>query len=211
MDYSSDIAFTDRVKSIQSRKGSRFLYSRMEENGSWATEITPMLANYIAQQRSVFFATANEEGQPYIQHRGGQPGFIKVLDNKTLGFVDYKGNQQFISQGNLADNAKAFLFLIDYQNQSRIKIWGEAKVIEEDADLMDKLLKGTETNLIRPEQVITFRILAWDRNCPQHIPQRFEGDDVRAALHEKEERIQELETQLEALQDKNSLAGYRGT
>lgn len=202
MDYSSDIAFTDRVKSIQSRKGSRFLYSRMEENGSWATEITPMLANYIAQQRSVFFATANIDGQPYIQHRGGQPGFIKVLDNKTLGFVDYKGNQQFISQGNLADNAKAFLFLIDYQNKTRIKIWGEAKVIEDDPDLMEKLLKGTETSMVRPEQVITFTIHAWDRNCPQHIPQRFEANDVRAALHEKEERIKELEAQLEDLQGK---------
>src|SRR5262249_39808587 len=133
--YSSDIAFTPSVKAVQARKGSRDAYARMEERGSWKTEITPDLAEFIAAQTSVFFATANRDGQPYIQHRGGPPGFLRVLDDHTIAFADYKGNRQFITQGNLADNPKAYLFLIDYAQRRRVKIWGTASVVEGDAAL----------------------------------------------------------------------------
>ena len=133
--YSSDVAFTPSVKSVQVRKGSRGGYSKMEERGSWQTVITPDLAAFIEAQTSIFFATANLEGQPYIQHRGGPPGFLKVLDETTIGFADFAGNRQYITLGNLTDNPKAYLFLIDYAHRRRIKIWGEARVVEGDEAL----------------------------------------------------------------------------
>ena len=138
--YASDVAFTPSVKAVQSRKGSRRAYQRMEEGGSWQTRITPDLARFVAAQTSVFLATANAHGQPYIQHRGGPPGFLRVLDDKTIGFIDFVGNKQFITQGNLADNPKAHLFLIDYAQRQRIKIWGEARVVEDDAELLANLM-----------------------------------------------------------------------
>ena len=196
-EYSSDIAFTPTVKAIQTRKGSRAGYARMEEGGSWQTTITPDLAEFIAAQTSIFFSTASADGQPYIQHRGGPAGFLHVLDDKTIGFADFIGNRQFISQGNLSENPKAFLFLIDYAHRRRIKIWGEAKVVEGDAELMGALMP--ENYKARPEQVILFKVSAWDMNCPQHIPQRFEAADVAAALAEKDKKIGELEAELAGL------------
>ena len=195
--YSSDVAFTPAVKAVQSRKGSRRGYARMEEGGSWETAITPELAAFIAEQTSVFFATANKEGQPYIQHRGSPKGFLRVLDGKTIGFTDFAGNRQYISQGNLAENPKAHLFLIDYAHRRRIKIWGEARVVEGDAALMAKL--RPEHYKARPEQVILFTVSAWDANCPQHIPQRFEAADVAAVLAERDARIAALEAEIERL------------
>ena len=118
--YSSDVAFTPSVKAVQARKGSRDHYLRMEQNGSWATGITPDLGSFIEAQTSVFFATVNAAGQPYVQHRGGPPGFLRVIDEHTLGFVDYAGNRQYITLGNLADNPKTFLFLIDYAHRHRV-------------------------------------------------------------------------------------------
>jgi hypothetical protein len=197
--FASDVAFTPSVKAIQTRKGSRHGYARMEERGSWQTRITPDLAAFIAAQTSVFLATANREGQPYIQHRGGPPGFLRVLDDRTLGFVDYTGNRQFITQGNLVDNAKAHLFLIDYARQRRVKIWGEARVIEGDAEMIARLMPDGST--ARPEQVIVFTVAAWDANCPQHIPQRFEAADVAAALAERDTRIRALEAEVERLRE----------
>jgi predicted pyridoxine 5'-phosphate oxidase superfamily flavin-nucleotide-binding protein len=189
--YSSDVAFTPTVKAIQACKGSRRAYHRMEKGGSWETRITPELAEFIAKQRSIFFATANQEGQPYVQHRGGPPGFLRVIDDTNLGFVDFVGNRQYITQGNLQENAKAQLFLIDYGLRKRVKIWGTARITEGDAALTATLMpKGYSA---RPEQVILFSISAWDANCPQHIPQRFEADDVAAALAERDERIKVLE------------------
>ena len=195
--YPSDVAFTPSVKALQARKGSRHAYRRMEERGSWQTRITPDLASFIAAQTSIFIATANGEGQPYIQHRGGPPGFLRVLDDRTIAFADFAGNRQYITQGNLADNPKAHMFLIDYANRRRIKIWGEARVVEGDAALMAMLmLDGYKA---RPEQAILFTISAWDSNCPQHIPQRFEAADVAAALAERDERIAALEAELDRL------------
>ncbi len=197
--YSSDVAFTPSVKAMQTRKGSRNAYGRMEERGAWQTRITPELADFIAAQTSIFFATANVEGQPYIQHRGGPPGFLQVLDEKTIGFADFSGNRQYITQGNLADNPKAHLFLIDYAHRKRIKIWGEARVVEGDAELTAKLMP--EGYKARPEQAILFTVSAWDANCPQHIPQRFEAADVSAALAARDQRIEALEAEIKRLRD----------
>jgi len=191
--YASDVAFSASVKALQERKGSRKAYARMEEDGSWATTITPDLAEFIAAQSSVFLATANAEGQPYIQHRGGPPGFLRVLDDRTVAFVDYAGNRQFITTGNLLDNPKAYLFLIDYARRQRIKIWGTARAVEGDAKLTTELMP--ENYKARPEQVVLFTVSAWDSNCPQHIPQRFGAADVAAALAERDRRIERLETE----------------
>lgn len=195
--FTSDVAFTPAVKAIQARKGSRRGYERMEQGGSWSSEISPELASFIAAQTSVFLATANADGQPYIQHRGGPAGFLRVLDEKTIGFADYSGNRQYISSGNLAENPKAHLFLIDYAHKQRIKIWGEAKVIEGDEALLAKLMP--EGYRAKPEQVFLFTVTAWDANCPQHIPQRFEAADVAAALKEKDDKIAALEAEVARL------------
>lgn len=191
----SDIAFTPSVKAIQVRKGSRDAYRRMEEKNGWQNEITDELAAFIAEQRSFFMATVSSEGAPYIQHRGGPPGFLRVIGPTTLAFVDFRGNRQYISQGNLTDNPKAHLFLIDYTRRRRIKIWGEARVVEDQPELLDKLVPGDYKG--RPEQVIVFEVSAWDVNCPQHIPVRFDAEDVDRALAERDARIAELEAKLE--------------
>ena len=194
MNYSSDVAFTPAVKAVQKRKGSRANYARLEEAGSWKTHITPDLKIFIEGQTSVFLATANAQGQPYIQHRGGPPGFLRVLDEATLGFVDFVGNRQYITLGNLAENPKAHLFLIDYAHRKRVKLWGEARVIEDDPLLTTRLMPGDYK--ARPSQVILFKLLAWDANCPQHIPQRFDAADVATVLAERDRRIAELEAEL---------------
>ncbi|MBI3707187.1 MAG: pyridoxamine 5'-phosphate oxidase family protein [Proteobacteria bacterium] len=192
--YASDVAFTSTVKAIQTRKGSRDSYKRMEESRGWQTEITSDLVAFVSAQTSVFLATANAEGQPYIQHRGGPPGFIRMLDSRTLGFADFRGNRQYITLGNLAENPKAFLFLIDYVHQRRIKIWGEARVVEDDPALLRTLMP--EGYKAVPEQAILFKVSAWDMNCPQHIPQRFEAADVAAALDTRDRKIAALEAEL---------------
>jgi predicted pyridoxine 5'-phosphate oxidase superfamily flavin-nucleotide-binding protein len=196
-EYSSDVAFTPTVKAVQARKGSRASYGRLEEKGAWQSRITPELADFIQSQTSVFLATANAEGQPYIQHRGGSAGFLRVLDAKTIGFADFAGNRQYITQGNLADNPKAHLFLIDYAHKQRLKIWGEARVVENDDALTAQLMP--QGYRARPEQVILFTVSAWDANCPQHIPQRFEAADVAAALAERDSRIEALQAEIKRL------------
>lgn len=193
----SDIAFTPTVKAVQARKGSRHAYARTEERGGWESRITADLRSEIEAQISVMLATANADGQPYVQHRGGPPGFLRVLDAHTLAFADFAGNRQYITQGNLAENPRAFLFLMDYAHRRRIKIWGRARVVEGDAELMAKLMPAGYA--ARPEQVIVFDVEAWDVNCPKHIPQRFEAADVLAAIKARDERIAELEQQLAAL------------
>lgn len=201
MTYPSDVAFTPAVKAIQSRKGSRDAYARMETSRGWQTEVTEDLAGFIAEQRSVFLGSVSSDGAPYIQHRGGPPGFIKVIGPTTLAFVDFKGNRQFISQGNFEENPKAHLFLIDYANKRRVKIWGEARVVEGDDALVEQLMP--EGYKARPEQVIVFEISAWDINCPQHIPQRFEAEDVAEAIETRDARIAELEAEVARLKAAN--------
>jgi predicted pyridoxine 5'-phosphate oxidase superfamily flavin-nucleotide-binding protein len=194
---SSDVAFTPSVKAVQTRKGSRAAYAAVEGRGAWRTRITPELAQFIEAQTSIFLATANAEGHPYIQHRGGPAGFLRVLDDKTIGFADFAGNRQYITQGNLADNPKAHLFLIDYAQRKRVKIWGEARVVEGDGELVARLMPNGYK--ARPEQVILFTVSAWDANCPQHIPQRFEATDVAAALAERDRHIETLQAEIERL------------
>jgi len=195
--YSSDVAFTPAVKEIQTREGSRNAYARVEENGGWRTEIDENLSAFLADANSLYFATASASGQPYIQHRGGPKGFIKILDKNTLAFADYSGNRQYITQGNLSENPKANIFLMDYAHRRRVKIWGEARVVDDDPALLKSLMpQGYKA---RPEQVILFKIAAWDTNCPQHIPQKFDAADVAAALASRDARIAELEAELAAL------------
>jgi hypothetical protein len=196
--YTSDIAFTPAVKAVQSRKGSRSGYAHMEAASGWQSVTTPDLGGLIAAQTSVFLGTASADGQPYIQHRGGPAGFLHVLDERTIAFVDFTGNRQFITQGNLSENPKAHLFLLDYARAQRIKIWGTAKVVEGEAGMMAKLMP--EGYRARPEQVILFTVEAWDANCPQHIPQRFEAADVAAAIETRDKRIAELEERVRQLE-----------
>ena len=193
----SDVAFTPTVKAIQSRKGSRGAYARMESQGGWATAITEELAAFIEAQTSIFLATANAQGQPYIQHRGGPPGFLQVLDEHTIGFADFNGNRQYISSGNLAENPKAHLFLIDYSTRQRIKLWGTARVVEDDKTLIARLMPANYR--AKSEQAILFTVAAWDANCPQHIPQRLEAGDVAKALQSRDRRIAELEAEISRL------------
>lgn len=195
--FPSDVAFTPKVKEIQSRRGSREAYARMEQGRGFRTRIDPELAAFIARQRSFFLGTANQSGQPYIQHRGGPPGFLRTLDEHTLAFADYSGNRQYISMGNLAENPKVHLFLIDYARRGRVKIWGEAQVIEGDEGLLRSLMiDGYDAE---PQQAMVIHVTAWDRNCPQHIPQLLEAEAVAAALAERDARIADLEQQLRAL------------
>ena len=198
--YSSDVAFTPAVKAIQTRKGSREGYAQVERNGGWRTEIDDRLASFLADTNSFFLATATADGQPYIQHRGGPKGFVKVLDKHTIAFADYAGNRQFLTQGNLSENPKAHIFIMDYAHRRRVKLWGEARVVDDDPALLESLMpKGYRA---RPEQVILFKIAAWDTNCPQHIPQKFDAADVAQAMSEAAAKIAALEAEVARLKAK---------
>lgn len=195
--YPSDVAMSPAVKAVQARKGSRRGYAMMEQRGSWETRITPDLAGFVARQTSVFLGTASADGQPYIQHRGGPAGFVKVLDDTTIAFADFAGNRQYITLGNLAENPRAMLFLIDYAQPQRVKIWGEAQVVENDSALLARLMpEGYDA---RAEQAIRFTVSAWDANCPQHIPRRVDAAQVASVLAERDRRIAELEAEVARL------------
>ncbi len=192
--YTSDIAFSAKVKEIQERKGSRQSYGRMEQTRGWADRVTPELAEFLAQRDSFYLGSASADGQPYIQHRGGKPGFLKVLDDRTLAFADFVGNRQYISQGNFAENPRAFIFLMDYPNRRRIKIWGRVRVVEGEDELLARVLDEDYPG--RPEQVMLFDVEAWDANCPQHIQPRFTEAEVQAAVAPLHQRIADLERKL---------------
>ncbi len=190
---SSDIAFTSSVKAVQAARGSRGGYAGMEARGGFRTAIDEDLVQFLAQVDTAYLATANAEGQPYAQHRGGPKGFIRALDDHTIGFADFSGNRQYISTGNLAENDKAFLFLMDYAHRRRVKLWGRARVVEGDPALEARLMP--EGYHARPEQVILFMVEAWDTNCAQHIPRKLDAEDVAAAIGRLEARIAALETE----------------
>jgi predicted pyridoxine 5'-phosphate oxidase superfamily flavin-nucleotide-binding protein len=187
---SSDVGFTASVKAIQERRGSRNAYRRMEERGGWETRVTPELAAFLAERDSAYLATATSAGQPYIQHRGGPKGFIRVLDDKTLGFADFIGNRQYITTGNIAENDRAFLFLMDYAHRRRVKIWGKARVVENDAELLAKLMpEGYDARL---QQAILFTIETakqplrvsshtYRKSSPQRLPPRIAAQHTREA------------------------------
>lgn len=189
----SDIAFSDAVKQVQSAKGSRSAIQRVTQRRPWATRLTPEIADFIVQRNSAFLGTANREGQPYVQHRGGPPGFLRVLDGRTIGFADLAGNRQYITLGNLSENPAAFLFLIDYTTRRRVKFWGTARVVEDDPDLIDRLRPETSG---RVERAILFRIATWDINCPAHIPMLVDAAAAADAITQRDARIAELEAEL---------------
>lgn len=193
----SNIAFTPAVKAIQEKQGSRTAYEGMENGGGWQNAITPPLAKFIADRDSFYLGTASADGRPYIQHRGGPKGFLKVLDEKTLAFADFSGNRQYITTGNLSENSQAFIFLMDYPNRRRIKVWGTAEVVEDNAQLKNQLLDPDYGG--QPERVLLFHVEAWDANCPQHILPRFTHEDVKRSQQELATRIAELETENENL------------
>ena len=200
----SDVAFSPAVKAIQTRKGSREAYARSDAKGGWTSTITPELAQFIARRDSFYIATASADGQPYAQHRGGKPGFLKVLDESTLAFADYTGNKQYITTGNLSENDKAYLFLMDYPNRRRIKIWGRAEVVEDDPALMAKLTDPDDGS--RPEQAVVFHVEAWDRNCPpryirRYITPRYTEEESGELIASLRARISELETEIASLRN----------
>ena len=200
--YPSDIAFSPAVKNIQTAKGSRVSYAKVERRG-WRTHVTPDLAEFLAGLDMFYLGTASVEGQPYIQHRGGSPGFLKVLDERTLAFADFGGNRQYITLGNLSENPKAFIFLMDYANQQRVKLWGTARVVEDDAELLERLRDPDYP--VKVERAIVFSIEAWDINCPQHIQKRFSQREVQPVIERLQRRISELEAQLAHRQAQESI------
>ena len=165
MASTTDVAFTPAVKALQERRGSRRSYARLEQKGGWPAAVTPELAAFIAERNSLYFATASSDGQPYVQHRGGAKGFLQVLDERTLALDDLEGNRQYVTLGNLSENPKAFIFLMDYARQQRVKLWGTATIEEHGG-----------------RRRIVFRIAAWDVNCPRHIPRKYDADEVEALL-----------------------------
>lgn len=192
------LAFSAAVRAAQDRLGSR----RMYKNAEWPIDISRDLETFIAVQRSVFLATASVAGQPYVQHRGGPPGFLKVIDSRTLGMADLTGNRQYITLGNLAENDRVHLFLIDYERAQRVKIWGRARVIEGDAAILDQV-NPHETGP-QAARAVLIDVEAWDVNCAQHIPQRFEADDVAAQLAGRDARIANLEAEVALLRQQVS-------
>jgi predicted pyridoxine 5'-phosphate oxidase superfamily flavin-nucleotide-binding protein len=200
--FPSDVAFTPAVKALQTQKGSRARYARIERSG-WQTGITPDLAEFLAGLDMFYLGTANSEGQPYIQYRGGSPGFLKVIDETTLGFADFGGNRQYITLGNLSENPKAFIFLMDYANAQRVKLWGQARVVEDDPALLEQLRDPSYPGKV--ERAILFHIEAWDVNCSQHIHKRFSQTQVAPVIDQLQSRIADLEAQLARALDKTQV------
>ena len=203
----SDIAFTPSVKAVQEKHGSRSAYSKMEQRGGWTAVVTPELSEFIGRRDSFYLGTATADGQPYIQHRGGPRGFLKVLDEHTLAMADYVGNSQYISLGNMSENNKAFIFLMDYPNRKRIKIWGTAEFVEDDADLLQRVTDADYK--ARPQRVLLFHVKAWDLNCNLHIRQRFTEEEMEPAVEKLQQRIQELEAENASLRIKLKEDGHQ--
>ena len=193
MEHSSDIAFTESVKAVQARRHRTTSAARIEERGGFRTAITPDLSAFLADIDTAYLATTNAAGQPYAQHRGGPRGFIRVVDAHTLGFADYTGNRQYISTGNLIENDRAFLFLMDYAHRRRVKVWGRARVVDDDPALIASLMPDGYG--AQPLQAILFTVEAWETNCPQHIPQKLDAADVASALGDLQARVRELEAE----------------
>ena len=191
MNNSSGV-FTPAAQQAQAERGSAKAYAARVAEG-FPNTVTPELAAFIAEQDTVFLATATGDGAPYIQHRGGPKGFIKVIDEKTLGFADYRGNRQYLTLANLSENDRAFLFLLDPARKQRIKLWGRARVVEDDAALVEKLFdKGYKA---RPERAILFKIEAWDVNCSSHIVSRFTEAEIDHAFAAVKEQIAALQAE----------------
>ena len=192
MTNNSGIVFPAAARLAQADRGSARVYEKKIAAG-YPDRVTPDLAGFIAELDTAFLATVSAEGAPYIQHRGGPKGFIKVLDEETLGFADFAGNRQYITISNLTDNDRAYLFLLDFARQRRIKLWGRARVVEDDPALLARLSDAGYR--ARPERAILFTVEAWDVNCSQHITARFTEDEIAQATAPLLERIARLETE----------------
>lgn len=195
----TDLAFSPSVKAVQERMGSRAAYQKVEARGGWSTTIDADLRAFLAEQNAFFLASASAAGQPYVQHRGGPRGFVKVLDDHTLAFADYPGNRQYITVGNLAENDRVVLFFLDHRNRRRVKVWGRARVIEAEEDSITLSRVADAQYPARRERAILVQVEAWDLNCPQHIPRRIDEEDLVPMLEELRERIEQLEAENERL------------
>ncbi|WP_088239672.1 pyridoxamine 5'-phosphate oxidase family protein [Calothrix rhizosoleniae] len=193
----TNIAFTPGVKEIQRRYGSRSIYENFLKRGVSEDILTAKETDFIAARDSFYMGTVSSNGWPYVQFRGGAKGFLQVLDEKTLGFVDFKGNLQYLSVGNLSENDRVFLFLMDYRHRRRLKIWGRAQVVDDNPELIKQLADVNYT--AEPERVILIQVEAFDWNCPQHIPIRYSEAEVAEMISPLTTRIQELESKLAEL------------
>src|SRR5262245_32773195 len=191
---SSDIAFSPSVKAVQAERGSRAAYARVERGGGFEQLVTDDLRDFLAAIDTAFLATASADGQPYVQHRGGPRGFIRALDERTLGFIDFAGNKQYVSTGNLRENDRVCLFLIDYAQRRRIKVWGRARTVPATPELLAAL--AIDGYRARVEQVLLIAVDAWDVNCPQHIPHKIDAAEAAALIGGLRARIAELEAEL---------------
>lgn len=200
MNY-AELAFTDAVKNLQERLGSRLSYERMQKM-SYVDGLTDHETAFIEHLDSFYMASFGENGYPYIQHRGGPRGFIKIIDNATIGIVDFIGNRQYISAGNIATNPKVSLILLSYPLRARLKIYAEAEIVElsEDAKLYNFL--KPEDYKFKPERMIIFHIKAYDWNCPQHINAKFSVEEMQELFEPQKQYIKTLEEQVKNLQEK---------
>ena len=196
--YSSDVAFTPAVKAIQTKKGSREGYAEVERSGGWRTEVDERLAALSRRHQQLLHGNRNRRWTTLYPAPWRTEGLRQGAgQERTIAFADYAGNRQYLTQGNLSENPKAHIFIMDYAHRRRVKIWGEAQVVDDDPALLQSLMpKGYRA---RPEQVILFRITAWDTNCPQHIPQKFDAADVAAAMGEAATKIAALEAEVAKL------------
>ena len=188
-----DVLFSPAVKEEQTRLGSRAQF----EGREWKSEITDDLRQFLAAIDTFFFATASADGRPYVQHRGGPAGFLKPIGSHTLAFADFAGNRQYITLGHLKENDRAFLFLLDFANRRRIKVWGRAHVVDHDPALLERLIDPGYR--ARPERAILFTVEAWDINCRQHIVARYSEAEIAPAVNQLTQRIKELEEEVARL------------
>ena len=196
MEKPEDVMFSPAVKAEQTRLGSREAF----EDRDWQTEITDDLRQFLAAIDTFFLATASADGRPYIQHRGGPAGFLKPIGSHMLAFADFAGNRQYITLGHLKENDRAHIFILHYATQQRLKLWGRARVIEDDAELMERLVDPSYK--VRPQRAIAFRIEAWDSNCRQHIVARYTEAEIAPAVNQLTQRIKELEEEVARLKNR---------
>ena len=197
---SSDVAFSGTVKQVQAERGSRAAYAHQEARGGFDTEVTPDLAGFLAEVDTAFLATANAEGQPYVQHRGGPRGFIQVIDASTIGFLDLPGNRQYVTTGNLRDNDRVCLFLIDYARRLRVKVWGHARAVPASDPAAATLTSANAPT--RVEQAILITVTAWNANCPKHIPRKVDAAEAEQVIESLERRLEALELENRTLRSR---------
>ena len=187
------VIFPPSARSAQERLGSRALQERRERAGAFLQRVNDRLIAFLARVDSFIIATATADGQPYIQHRGGPKGFLRVLGPTTLGFADFAGNRQYITVGRLSENTAVCILLIDYAQPARVKVWGRASVVDDDVALVARLVEPSYPAHV--ERAIVIEIDAWDVNCPQHIPRKLDVEEVARESEELKARLRGLETE----------------